>query len=594
MAVDRVCTLLVLAAAGLRAQIDAPSFSRESVLPAAGKHAQSLMPGDLVSIYGQHLAPTGGCTSGPVPSAGGYPTIVCETEVTVNGVPAGLLAVMEKQINLKIPDGAPTSGDAPIVVTVCGTSSAPVMVPFGKPKVILSLTGLAYVHMPVWVNLNRRFPYYGTLYPYSLLPENFGGGTFEVKRNGVPEKPVRIPRDGEPVMVNGLLNGSIARAESPRGRLPLHLQYRFSEPGKYEIHFTGTRLEPDSQGRLRRVQVDESDWTEIEVLPYSDQQRRQWIREQVSKMSSAPGLLMGDVIPGLLAYPDELALSAILPELYNPDEQVRTFVATSIPMFDETLVTKALRPLIREKGPTPEIDGLLDRREDLFEGGHKAFLAALPRFLNSSSPIVEAGALQYLIWVQNHDWGKTPETLNQRSSIILNAAPAIFDRGDARLLQLLAEALGLIKADASPDLLWKMIESGKATEQSDIALTWIGDSRDLPRLAALLTKGDPADPYGRELSSLPYSLHRGYGDAALPWLKQGARDTKQIFVKTNCARELALANQPEGFQYLLEVSNARPQSKIEAIQFVRDSFPDLRSASEDRIVAFMRTKAGLP
>lgn len=545
MAIDRMGALLVLAAAGLWAQIDVPSFTRDSVLPAAGKHAQSLMPGDLVSIYGQHLAPTAGCAPGPATSGGGYPTIVCETEVTVNGVPAGLLAVMEKQINLKVPDGARTSGEAPIVVTVRGTSSAPVMVAFGKPKVILSLTGPAYVHMPIWVNLNRPFPYYDTRYPYSLLPENFGGGTFKVKRNGLLEKPTRIPRDGEPMMLNGLLNGSIARAESPQGRLPLHLQYRFNDPGKYEIHFIGTRLETDAQGRLRQVQVDESDWTEIEVLPYSDDQRRQWIREQVSKMSSAPGLLMGDVIPGLLAYPDDVALSAILPELYNPDEQVRAFVAASIPMFDGALVAKPLRPLIREKGPTQEIDGLLDRREDLFEGGHQAFLAALPRFLNSSSPLVEAGALQYLIWVQNHDWGKTPEALAQRSSMILDAAPAIFERGDSRSLQLLAEALGLIKADASRDLLWKMIESGKSPEQSKIALTWIGDARDLPCLAALMTKGDPADPYGRELflAALQFASRVR---RCLPSMVEAGRSRYKTDIRENGLCEGARAREPTG------------------------------------------------
>ena len=444
----------------------------------------------------------------------------------VNGLPAGLLAVMEKQINLKIPADAPTSGEAAIVVTERGVRSASVMVPFGKPKVILSLAGPAYVHMPVWIALDRPYPYYDTAYPHSQLPENFGGGRFEVRRNGAILKPLEVRRNGEPMMINGLLNGSIARPDSPRGRLPLHLQYRFDVPGKYEIHFIGTRLEPDPQRGFRPVQVDESDWTEIEILPYSDAQRRQWIQEQMSKMPSSPGLLMGDVIPGLLALPDELALSAILPELYHPDDGVRRYVSASLTMFDSALLAKQLPPLIREKGPTDEIARLLDGREDLFEGGHQAFVAALPRFLNSASPVVQAGALQYLVWEQNHDWGKTPEAQNQRSVMVLSVAPAILEHGDAHVQQLLAGALGSIKTGASRDLLWKMIESGKSAEQSEIALTWIGDTRDLPRLAALLSTADPADPYGRENSSLPYSLYRAYGDASLPWLRQAARDTK--------------------------------------------------------------------
>lgn len=587
----RFCLLFGAVVVSVCAQTDIPVFTREGILPVWGKRAQSLMPGDLVAIYGRHLAPTGGCAQPPPPSGGPYPTEFCDTQVTVSGIPAGLLAVLENQINLKIPASAPISGEAAIVVTVRGIRSAQVMVPFGKPKVILSLAGPPYVHMPVWIALDRPYPYYDTLYPYSLIPENFGGGSFEVRRGGVMLKPLEIRRDGEPMMMNGLLNGSIARADSPRGRIPVHLQYRFDVPGKYEVRFIGTRLEPDPHRGIRSVQVDESDWTEIEILPYSAAQRRQWIQEQVSKMPSSPGLLMGDVIPGLLALPDELALSAILPELYHPDDQVRRYVAASLTMFDTALLVKELTPLIREKGPTEEIARLLDGREDLFVGGHQAFVAALPSFLNSASPLVRAGVLQYLVWEQNHDWGNTPEAQNQRSAIVLKAASAILERGDARLQQLLAEALGSIKTDTSRELLWKMIESGKSEEQSRIALTWIGDSRDLPRLAAILMRADPGDPYGRENSSLAYSLHHAYGDASLPWLRQAAHDTKQIFVRTSCAKELVLANQPDGFEYLLQSMNEMPSFKAEAVQFMRDRFPDLRNAPEDAVLVFLKSRA---
>jgi hypothetical protein len=91
--------------------------------------------------------------------------------------------------------------------------------------------------------------------------------------------------------------------------------------------------------------------------------------------------------------------------------------------------------------------------------------------------------------------------------MVLGAAPAFLKGSDTHLHQLLAEALGSIKTDASRDLLWLMIESGKSEGQSRIALTWIGDPRDLDRLAGLLTRTDPADPNGID-SSLPYTLHR--------------------------------------------------------------------------------------
>lgn len=308
-------------------------------------------------------------------------------------------------------------------------------------------------------------------------------------------------------------------------------------------------------------------------------------------MPSSPGLLVGDAIPGLLALPDQLALRAILPELYHSDELVRRYVAASLTMFDEALLREELTPLVREKGPTEEIARILDGREELFEGGHQAFLGTLLPFLKSVSPLAQAGALQYLVWGENHDWGKTPEFQNQLRTMVLGAAANVLEHGDARSQQTLALALGSIKSVASRDFLWKMIESGTAEEQSMIALTWIGDSRDLPRLAALLTKADPADRYGNKNASLAYSLHRAYGDASLLWLKRAARDTKQIWVRTSCAKELVLADQAEGFEYLLQAMDEMPTFKSEAMQFIRDRFPDLRGASEGIVLAFLKVKA---
>jgi hypothetical protein len=206
--------------------------------------------------------------------------------------------------------------------------------------------------------------------------------------------------------------------------------------------------------------------------------------------------------------------------------------------------------------------------------------------------LVQAGALQYVAWEQNHDWGKSPEVQKQQSAMVLNAAPAVLEHGDAHVQWVLALALGSIKTDASRALLWKMIESGKSDDQAGIALTWIGDSRDLPRLAALLTRADASDPDGNKNSSLPYSLHRAYGDASLIWLKQAARDTKQIAVRIWCAKELVLADQPEGFAYLIEAMNDRPSFKAGGLQFVRDQFPDLRSAPEDAVLAFLKGRTG--
>jgi hypothetical protein len=588
MVIARLGFLFAAAALGICAQTIVPSFTRAGALPTFGTRAQRLMPGEVIAIRGRNFALP--CPSSqPPPDEMEHVKKWCGTEVTVAGMPAGLLEVQENLVLLKIPAGAPTSGEAAIVVTVNGVGSQPVMVPFGRLKVLLSVAGPAYVHMPVWITLERPYPY-DVLYPYSANPTNFGGGRFEVRRNGALLRPIKRYEADRDYSSNGLANGTIAPPGSPHGRLPLHLQYRFDVPGKYEVRFIGTMLE-SAPGGMSQVQVDESDWTEIELLPYSEVQRRDWMQQQISHMPSSPGLLVGDAVPGLLALPDQLALHAIAPALYHADDAVRYYVAASLPSFDDTLVSKELTPLIREKGLTEEIARILDRNEDLFEGGHQALLAILPGFLNSASTSAQTGALSYLAMMQGREWAKTPVFRSQSNAMVLSAVTNVFDHGDARSQQVLAGVLGSMGSDVGRDFLWKMIENGKAKEQSEIALTWIGDARDLPRLANLMTIADPADPYGYKNAPLANPLHHAYGEKSLPYLKRIARDTAQIWVRTACARELVFADQPEGFQLLLQAMDEMPSFKPEAMRFFRDQFPNYGHASEDAILTFIKTRA---
>lgn len=548
------------------AQGEAPFISREGILPARG--AQWLEPGQFVPIYGRHLAPPGGCSEKLEPHAGGYPTDVCDTNVTVNGIRAGLQFVGEGQINIKLPAGIPPAGEVAIVVTVRGVSSRAVTVPVGKPKLTLSLVGHAYVHMPIWIAHNVPVPYRDPIrFPFGL-----SGGKFEVRRNGVLLKPLEI-------LPPGGVGGSIGGLSLTDMPLPLHLQYRFDQPGKYEIRYLGTRMEPDPPHGMRTVTTDESDWTEIEVQPYTEAQRAEWIRERAAEMPSLADELISKAIPELLALPDEAALQVILPELYHPDESVRRYAAASLAMFDGAVVARDLTPMIREKGPTEEIARLLDGNENLFQGGHEAFMALLPGFLKQASALTQAGALQYIVWEPNHDWGKSAELQAQRTALVMGAAPGILERGDAHLQQMLSLALGSIQTQASREMLWRMIQEGKAAEQSKIALTWIGDARDLPRLAGVMD------------ASLPYSLRRVYGDAALPWLKEAARETSQPAVRKECAKELAIAGEPEGFQVLLQTMDEMPSFRAEVLQFVRDRFPDLRGADEAKVLGFLKQRA---
>ncbi|HEX4137788.1 MAG TPA: hypothetical protein VHY84_24475 [Bryobacteraceae bacterium] len=551
-------------------QIQTPFISREGILPAKGP--QWLEPDQFVAIYGRNLAPRAGCSERLEPKAGFYPTDFCDTRVTVNGIRAGLQFVGEGQINIKLPAGIPSVGIVAIAVTVRGVSSQEVTVPIGKPNLTLSVVGHAYIHMPVWIAHNVPVPYRDEI----LQPFGMSGGKFEVRRNGVMLKPPLEVRPPRAYAMPGNGGGVVLAVDTP---LPLHLQYRFDEPGKYEIRYIGTQMKPDPPRGMRTVVAEQSDWTSIEVEPFSDAQRTEWIRERARKMPSSPEQLIGKAIPELLALPDAAALSAILPQIYHSQESVRRYVAASLAMFDGAVVAKQLTPMVREKGPTEEIARLLDENENLFEGGHEAIMAALPEFLKLPSALPQAGALQYIVWEPLHDWGKTAELQARRGALVMDAAPGILERGDEHIDQLLAQALGSIKTDAARDMLWSMVEGGKAAGQSKIALTWIGDARDLPRLARSMDV------------SLAYSLHHAYGDAALPWLKKAARETNQPALRQACARELVIAGEPEGFQYLLQAMDDMPSFRREAVQFVRDRFPVLRDADEGKVLDFVRKHA---
>src|SRR5437660_12274978 len=71
---------------------------------------------------------------------------------------------------------------------------------------------------------------------------------------------------------------------------------------------------------------------------------------------------------------------------------------------------------------------------------------------------------------------------------VLAAAPQLIERSPD-VTQLMAEYLGGIKSHNAHDLLWQVVERPEpAHEQALIALTWIGEAQDLPRLSELLIK----------------------------------------------------------------------------------------------------------
>ena len=124
-----------------------PSYSAASIGADGAKQAGPLGPGMIVSIYGAHLGPDAPCIGKPdankreTPSALRpsqtpaermvFPEMLCDCEVRVGGVAAGLLYVSPGQINFKIPQQIGVSGTAKIQVTHRGSRGPEVVVPLG-------------------------------------------------------------------------------------------------------------------------------------------------------------------------------------------------------------------------------------------------------------------------------------------------------------------------------------------------------------------------------------------------------------------------------------------------------------------------------
>ncbi len=219
--------------------------------------ATLLAPGMFITVYGKNLGPEPWCNQ-PIPQNGPYPVEACGVRVLVGGVPAGLLFIGSGQINFKIPAEAPEEGSAPIQICAGTIYSQQVVFRFSTRKAWIRVQGQASVHMPVWIEVEQPMGY-EIRYPYQVWPWHFGGDSIEVRHNGKALQPL-IPQPSVPggIAVGGLIGGSVAPQDSPRSRLPLHLLYRFDQPGTYSVRFTyrPRQTRPNTSENRKSIGVD--------------------------------------------------------------------------------------------------------------------------------------------------------------------------------------------------------------------------------------------------------------------------------------------------------------------------------------------------
>jgi uncharacterized protein (TIGR03437 family) len=86
-------------------------------------------PGLIVAIFGSNLSTITVPENGFVPGTNSLATLVQGTSVTFDGIPAPIYGVTPGQVNVQVPFELGTATSAQVVVTVNGSSSAPVNLP---------------------------------------------------------------------------------------------------------------------------------------------------------------------------------------------------------------------------------------------------------------------------------------------------------------------------------------------------------------------------------------------------------------------------------------------------------------------------------
>lgn len=459
-------------------------------------------------------------------------------------------------------------------------------------KFQIHVTDPAYTGLPVWIYAELDFPL-EIRYPYREDPGHFGPNKLEVKHeNRMIEQE---SHEASFSASTGPVDGSIAPASSPKNRLPLHLRYVLDKPGIYSVRWTEVR-HSFQNGQMAEEVVAQSDWLDFEVRQSTPEQRKDWFEKQRARVPSDAGEFVGDFLPSLLAdAPDPGALQVVLEQLYSTEPLIHACALGSLRLFREEDIRAQVVAILHHRGPNEALAYEISWHAPWFQDRKEDIVRTVVPYLHAREDWQVAATLKMLVFVAHpgtFHWPPDSEVPAKSDQAVLEAAPELMERS-SKVSQILAEYLGGIKSPGSRHLLWQVATRPEpAHEQALIALTWIGDAQDLPRLAELLIQPGDADKYGRDLASLPYSLVRAYGDRAVPYLERAVSESPYAFVRTQSAEELALRGRPVAFRFFLDaVENARFY-KPELVVWLKTNFANELPGSADdaAVIAFLETR----
>ncbi len=506
-----------------------PEFTAASVV-LGSVPVEILPPGSGgITIYGHHLGPDLGHSCAGTPDyqhpltanprnpdprfivLTNYPKELCGVQVWIGDKQAGLLYVAENQINLQVPQDSAESGMVDLRVVYQGRSGS-VTLPAGFEQTTVSLDQPAYTNMPIWLKVKMPRASGQVEYPGILGPAAFGCDDVEVRRDGqlLTRQPGSVWNDIGVFAGNACGTSVPAALMLHKGRLPIHLLYRFDAPGTYEVRFL-------ARDALRRT-IAQSEWTPVEVKASAADQRAKWLDDLRRQHPTDPAELVTDVLPAVMGYPDDASLGILMSYLDHPERSVRAYAIRGLHYWPDDLVTARLIEFLNTKGPTQQVIDRLLRLKVGKEQASEIVKAALPYFA-SDSPAQIGGAIDAIRSLQ-------PARDDELSRVMLQAADHVLKTADNQDVVEFVMLLAQKHDEQIHELLWRYASPGivfgppSAYDPFNQVVGEIArfhDPADLARLGAMLIRpGNGAAPSSNRLINLAVILYDNYGAAAVP------------------------------------------------------------------------------
>lgn len=448
------------------------------------------------------------------------------------------------------------------------------------PQATVALEAPARVGLPVWLKVSSHDE---IRYPFYTVPDWHACHDVEVRKDGNPFPRIQYPKGGIGMVVvfAGNICGGLYLPGKPQrpGSIPLHVMYRFDQPGIYEVRYV-------------EQQVALSPWTPIEIQAATAADRTTWLADVSSRApSDATGLLSG-YLPDILGVPDEQSLQLLAPYLNHPDAMVRQYVSHAVSYWSGPQAARAVLATLRVHGPSPESAQLLAGARSILtaDEAESAIQSAFP-YLKSDSPMVLKGALDVMRLIAMGENSQAGGELKRRAAdALIDMEAHVVALSDPEIANAYAVALSTVKDDRASKILWNLVDRDIAHEQAIIALAWLHSPADLPKLAqiAMPPTAQPGEPGP---GSLPYALRYSYGEVALPYIEEMLQRSPFVFVRTASARELVNAGRPSGFAFIVDAIQQNRAYRGEMIQFLRDRFPEIRQGDDAAALHLAQSKA---